>query len=141
MADFDKEFNKVIVIEGGYVNDPDDSGGETYMGISRKNNPKWIGWDVIDVYKKRYKTAKTINAVLNKDVSLTNSVKLYYKMKYWDTMDLDDVPSQRIAHQMFDTAVNMGVITAIRFAQHCIGMTVTGKFSDELLYNLKQYKQ
>ena len=39
MAKFDEEFDKVILAEGGYVNDPDDAGGETYLGISRKNNP------------------------------------------------------------------------------------------------------
>ena len=27
--------------EGGYVFDPDDSGKETYCGISRANFPKW----------------------------------------------------------------------------------------------------
>ncbi len=33
MAKFDDEFEKVILAEGGYVNDPDDAGGETYLGI------------------------------------------------------------------------------------------------------------
>ena len=39
MADFLKAFNKIIVNEGGYVNDKDDKGGETFMGITRKNHP------------------------------------------------------------------------------------------------------
>jgi lysozyme family protein len=32
--------------EGYYVNDKDDSGGETYRGISRVNFPKWAGWAI-----------------------------------------------------------------------------------------------
>lgn len=138
MADFNKEIDKVLKFEGLYVNDPDDSGGETYMGISRKNNPKWVGWGVIDEEKK--KGIKNINTRLKQNESLTNSVKLYYKIHYWDVMLLDEVPNQRIAHQMFDTAVNMGVTAAIRFAQQCLMMTVTGKFSLELLTNLKNYE-
>ena len=138
MAKFDKEFDKVILAEGGYVNDPDDAGGETYLGISRKNNPKWVGWEVIDDIKKKYGT-KNITSRLKKDVALTNRAKLLYKQNYWDVLELDDIPSQGIAHQLFDTCVNCGKTTAIRIAQQVLMMTITGKWSDELKYNLMKY--
>lgn len=138
MAKFDIEFDKVIAVEGGYVNDPDDAGGETYLGISRKSNKNWTGWKIIDNIKKQYGT-KNITAKLKKDNALTNTVKLLYKRNYWDTLELDDIPSQDIAHQLFDTCVNCGRTTAIRIAQQIIGMTITGKWSDELKYNLMQY--
>lgn len=138
MAKFDEEFDKVILAEGGYVNDPDDAGGETYLGISRKNNPKWVGWEVIDDIKKKYGT-KNITSRLKKDVALTNSTKLLYKQNYWDVLELDDIPSQGIAHQLFDTCVNCGKTTAIRIAQQVLMMTITGKWSDELKYNLMKY--
>lgn len=138
MAKFDEEFDKVILAEGGYVNDPDDAGGETYLGISRKNNPKWVGWEVIDDIKKKYGT-KNITSRLKKDVALTNSAKLLYKQNYWDVLELDDIPSQGIAHQLFDTCVNCGKTTAIRIAQQVLMITITGKWSDELKYNLMKY--
>lgn len=138
MAKFDEEFDKVILAEGGYVNDPDDAGGETYLGISRKNNPKWVGWEVIDDIKKKYGT-KNITSRLKKDVALTNSAKLLYKQNYWDVLELDDIPSQGIAHQLFDTCVNCGKTTAIHIAQQVLMMTITGKWSDELKYNLMKY--
>lgn len=137
MANFNEEFKKLIFVEGGYVNDPDDAGGETYLGISRKNNPNWVGWEVIDKEKK--KGIKNITSRLKQDEALTNSAKLLYKMKYWDVLELDDIPSQEIAHQLFDTCVNCGKTTAIRIAQHVLMMTVTGKWSDELKYNLMKY--
>ena len=138
MANFDEEFNKLILCEGGYINDSDDAGGETYLGISRKNNPKWVGWEVIDEIKKKYGT-KDITSRLKKDTALTNSAKFLYKQKYWDVLELDDIPSQDIAHQLFDTCVNCGKTTAIRIAQQVCMMTVTGKWSEELKYNLMQY--
>ena len=138
MAQFDEEFDKVILTEGGYVNDPDDAGGETYLGISRNNNPRWVGWEVIDDIKKKYGT-KGITARLKKDTALTNSAKLLYKQNYWDVLELDDIPSQSIAHELFDTCVNCGKATAIRIAQQVLMMTVTGKWSEELKYNLMQY--
>ena len=138
MAKFDTEFDKLILSEGGYVDDPDDAGGETYLGISRKNNPKWSGWSKIDEIKKKYGT-KNITSRLKKDEAITTSAKHLYKEKYWDVLELDDIPSQGIAHQLFDTAVNMGVASAIRIAQNVLMMTPTGKWSEELKYNLMQY--
>lgn len=140
MAQFNSEFDKLILAEGGYVNDPDDAGGETYLGISRKANPNWSGWKTIDSIKKQYGT-KNITSRLKSNEDLTNKAKNLYKDKYWDVFDLDDIPSQDIAHQMFDTAVNCGTSRAITIAQQVIGMTVTGKWSEELKYNLMQYGQ
>ena len=137
MANFDEEFNKLIFVEGGYVNDKTDAGGETYLGISRKNNPKWIGWEIIDKEKKN--GINNITYRLKKNNSLTNSAKLLYKLNYWDIMELDDIPSQKIAHQLFDTCVNCGVKCAICIAQQILLMTVTGKWSEELKYNLIRY--
>ena len=51
MADFEKAFAKIIKAEGGYVNNPNDKGGETYMGITRKNHSKLKMWKLIDELK------------------------------------------------------------------------------------------
>lgn len=138
MAKFDIEFDKLILAEGGYVNDPDDKGGETYLGISRKNNPNWSGWKTIDKIKGDYSN-KELTKVLKQNTSITEDAKKLYKDKYWDIFDLDDIPSQRIAHQIFDTCVNCGSKRAIIIAQQVCDMTITGKWTDELKYNLMRY--
>ena len=138
MANFKESFDKIILVEGGYVNDPDDAGGETYLGISRKNHPYSSMWEIIDRVKKENGT-KNINSILKKNTKLIAEAEKIYKNKYWDVLYLDEVPSQKIAHQLFDDAVNRGVGSAIRVAEHVMGMTPTGKFSDALLTNLKRY--
>ena len=138
MASFKIEFDKVILAEGGYVNDIDDAGGETYLGISRKNHPNANMWSYIDEYKKQY-PVKELNKILSKDERIISEVQHIYSYKYWDIFDLDNVPNQKIAHQIFDDAVNRGVVAATRLAQHIMGMTVTGKITEELIYNLKNY--
>ena len=35
MANFEEAYKKTSDFEGGYVNDEDDAGGETYRGIAR----------------------------------------------------------------------------------------------------------
>ena len=141
MAEFDLEFDKLILAEGGYVFDKDDAGGETYLGISRKANPTWRGWVYIDDIKKQNKGVSNskLTSILKENEQLTASAKRLYKNMYWDILELDDIPSQKIVHQLFDTCVNCGVKRAITIAQQVIGMTVTGKWSDELKYNLIRY--
>ena len=78
MANFNIEFEKLILAEGGYVNDSDDAGGETYLGISRKNNPKWIGWKTIDSIKKIYGN-KNITARLKENESLESALRRFKK--------------------------------------------------------------
>ena len=53
MAYFGDAFKKLSIKEGGYVNDKDDAGGETYRGISRKYNPTWQGWIMNVSYKNQ----------------------------------------------------------------------------------------
>lgn len=139
MTRFDIEFNKVVLAEGGYVNDKDDNGGETYLGISRKFNPNWKGWTIIDQVKKQYKSIKDINKALNNNNTVITYAKELYKKKYWDVMELDDIVFSNLQHQMFDTAVNMGVNTAICIAQECCNMKPTGIWSKELKQTLNKY--
>jgi len=60
MANFINAFQKTIVNEGGYGNDPDDPGGETYKGFARKIHSKWEGWTTIDLQKRQAGSPATI---------------------------------------------------------------------------------
>jgi lysozyme family protein len=115
MANFEQAYDIVIGYEGGYVNDPDDFGGETYMGISRRYNPQWEGWNVIDDFKQAH--PNDFPEGLELDDDLEYEVGKFYEMNYWDKMLLDDVNSQRIAEELMEIAVNMGVETATTFLQ------------------------
>jgi lysozyme family protein len=116
MANFSEAYKKTMGHEGGYANDRDDAGGETYMGISRVYNPGWYGWTLIDQEKGEY----DFPSCLKDDEDLHDAVEDFYKDKYWDVNRLDDFPSQEIANEMFDTGVNMGVGRAARFLQKAL---------------------
>ena len=114
MANFKEAFDKVVFNEGGYVNDPDDAGGETYMGISSKAHPNAIIWKHIDKITAKYKTAKTITKYLKQNEELTNEIEAIYKSDYWSRFNLDKEKSQRLANQIFDSAVNCGVSATLK---------------------------
>jgi len=103
MAQFEKAITKVLKSEGGYVNDPKDKGGETNFGISKRAYP-------------------------NEDIkNLTvQRAKELYKRDYWDAIKGDDIVSNEVAYELFDTAVNMGSRTSVKIAQLCLGVEADG---------------
>lgn len=115
MAEFDIAFNLTMGHEGTYVHDPDDAGGETYMGIARKYNGLWDGWEIID----EAKAGPNFPRNLDDDEDLQDEVELFYEQRYWDVNLLDEFP-QSIANEMFDTGVNMGIGRAGKFLQESL---------------------
>lgn len=137
MANFEKALELVLKNEGGYVNDPNDNGGETYKGISRRANPQWSGWKIIDGYKKKYKDFKK---KLDSDNELQKCVKSLYRSNYWNPIKGDDLVHQDMAEEMFDAAVNFGITKAIKLAQKTVGFEQSGVMTNILVERLNQEK-
>lgn len=118
MADFRAAFDVTMGHEGGYVNDPNDAGGETYKGIARRYNPDWSGWQVIDAAKDQ----PNFPAALDDTPELQDSVYDFYKQRYWNPFWGDEIPDQQIAIELFDTGVNMGVGRAVKYLQQGLNL-------------------
>ena len=95
--------DKIIAIEGGYVNDPKDSGGETNFGITKK---------VAKAYGYKGEMQELPRSL---------AFEIYSK-KYWDALMLDKIQevSFRIAKELADTGVNMGTKRAAKFFQRSL---------------------
>lgn len=139
MANFDIAYKRTIGAEGGYGNHPNDKGGETYMGISRRAHPDSKIWEIIDKVDKTGKTNRQISAELKKNTWLTHYVKDIYKKDYWNKFELDKVNYQRIANEIFDDAVNRGIGAAAYTCHIILGMPPQRKITKELLEKLKNY--
>lgn len=146
MANFEQAHKIVMAHEGGYANDPDDNGGETYKGISRKNFPKWLGWVIVDVVKNETKKnahffavpIDALNNALSQDEKLQYAVHSFYKNTFWDALSLDQVNNQAIALELYDTAVNMGIGRASEFLQVALNVSNNnGKAYPDLLEDYK----
>lgn len=141
MADFEKAFAKTIKAEGGYVNNPNDKSGETYMGITRKNHPKLKMWETIDILKDIL-NIKDLNTSLKRNKVIQDEIKNIYRKNYWNPLKLDQIYSQRIANQFFDISVNCGTYAAIKAMQRVAGVKETGKLDDKTIdYYVKRHKK
>jgi len=122
MADFNAAFDVTMKAEGGYVNDPDDPGGETYKGIARSRNPKWSGWINIDLLKNVADFPKNMDS----DASLQQKVRDLYEANYWDKIQGDQIEDQDVAESIFDFAVNAGPRTSAKLAQMAVEAKADG---------------
>ena len=114
MADFGPIMAATIEREGGYklTNDPDDSGGMTYAGISRTRNPGWPGWAFIDA--KRHVPNEIVDS--------------FYKSVYWDEIRGDRIHDQAVAESLYDFGVNAGPAVSRTLAQRALGVNPDGVF-------------
>lgn len=118
MADFKIAYKITMAHEGGYANNPNDSGGETWKGIARKKHPNWPGWTLVD-RAKQGDFPTNLTSVPN----LQNLVESFYKIQFWDFLKLDQINNQRIANELFDTSVNMGQGVAGLFIQRALNVS------------------
>ncbi len=99
----------IIKVEGGYVDDPSDSGGETNYGVTKA------------VAEKYGYTGKMID--LTYDLAFQ-----IYSDRYWNVLKLDEICelSPIIARELADTGINMGVKRAGLFLQRCLNSLNNG---------------
>ena len=136
MADFEKAYQRTMGTEGGYANNPRDTGGETYKGISRDNWPRWSGWPIVDGVKNNllrqplygspiYKNwVRELNRQLAGSPLLQQSVMSFYRSNFWGV--LGDITYQRVAEEVFDKRVNCGDV-ACRWIQRAAGAAAFGR--------------
>lgn len=136
MANFDIAYKRTAKFEGGYVYDPDDNGGETYAGISRKANPSWSGWKIIDSAKKKQGFPKS----LANNAELIQLAKNLYRKNYWNPILGDRIKNQKVANELYDFGVNAGVAQSIKLSQRQYRMKETGVMNDALLAKLNSVK-
>lgn len=135
MVKFQEAFQKMLIHEGRYSNDPDDLGGETYKGISRAMHGTWPGWDIID----KYKNNTGFPSILDEDAELKKEIDLFYWTNFWFPINADRILNQSMANSIFDFGVNAGVKTTVRLLQEIIGAEVDGIMGSQTLNRLNAF--
>lgn len=106
MSRFDIFIERILSHEGGYVNHPDDPGGETNWGITK------------NVAVENGYTGPMIRLSRERAIEI-------YRTGYWQRVHGDDIPNP-LAFQVFDAAVNHGPKRAIQWMQQAYGLTADG---------------
>ena len=116
---YDKCLETILHHEGGYVNHPQDPGGETNLGVTKRVYQEWGGTKDM------------------KDLTFDDVAPIYRK-NYWDKMKGDDLPSG-LDLCVFDFGVNAGPGRAAKYLQTLIGTVADGGIGPNTLAKLKEY--
>jgi lysozyme family protein len=103
--------NKVLLHEGGYVNNPLDKGGATNFGITQKVYETFIG--------------RPVTIAEMKAMPKGNAIAIY-KKDYWDKVQGDKIKNYGVAFALFDQSVNRGHKKVISQAQSILKIPVNG---------------
>jgi lysozyme family protein len=126
MSHFAFAVEHTLEAEGVFSDHPDDPGGATKHGIT-EDLARTHGYtgDMLDLTEE--------------------FARHVYKLEFWDALRLDEVTSQHVAAEIFDTAVNMGPHTAVEIAQLACrlmgenNLTVDGALGPKTLAALNTY--
>ena len=107
---FDQCMKWVLHHEGGFVNHPDDPGGITNHGVTKKVYEEWVEREVSE---------QEMRDLTHEDVAPI------YKKNYWDRLRADDLPSG-VDFCTFDWGVNSGTSRSAKALQRMVGVTADG---------------
>lgn len=101
----DQLIANLLVVEGGYVDNPADRGGPTAFGITQA-------------------VARAHGYTGPMQSMTTATAAAIYKADYWTTphFDLVAAAAPTIAPELFDTGVNMGTATAVMLMQRALNV-------------------
>jgi uncharacterized protein (TIGR02594 family) len=115
---FEVALAHVLVLEGGWSDDPLDPGGPTNKGIT-----------LADLARERRLaiTEQSYPALLTELRQISDQlVRDIYRNRYWRAARCADLPAA-LALMHFDAAVNQGVTGAARMLQRALGVAVDGE--------------
>jgi lysozyme family protein len=111
----------ILQSEGGFVDDPQDPGGATNLGVTLKTLSGW---------RSRACTIAEVQALTPADVAPI------YQADYWNVAHCGDCPAG-VDLMVFDEAVNQGPGRALRSLQAAVGVVPDGAFGAGTLAAVK----
>lgn len=150
MAEFLPAHRRTMGAEGGFANNPADSGGMTYKGIARHYWGHLPLWKTVDRHlqdcpaqppygSRAYREwVATLNKRLAADVDLQAAVLAFYKAVLWDANRLGEVLDQRVADWLYDHIVNGGG-AGVKWIQEAAGVTADGQIGPKTIAAINSY--
>lgn len=110
MSDIKISIQKTLVNEGGYVDNPNDSGGATKYGITQIDLDEWLGVGKMNV----------------RDLGEDQAAG-WYEKKFSNPLYCQ-IEAQDVCDKIFDMGVLFGVETTVRIFQTTLGIKADGEF-------------
>jgi lysozyme family protein len=114
-VNFDAALKLTLQFEGGYVDDPDDPGGATNLGITLATLARWRGASV---------TKADVKALTRAEAAAI------YRKDYWDAVGGDAMPGG-VDMVLFDHAVHSGPTAALKIFRVAVGVSASASLASK----------
>lgn len=114
MSNFEDAIDYVLKREGGFSDNPADSGGTTNFGISLR-----FLRELNEEAQRKYGIFEPINEKTVRDLTKEQAV-FVYRCEFWQRMPFEEIVDQLVCNYIFDMAVNMGIAQAIKIVQRSL---------------------
>ncbi len=111
MSAFERALSVVLKAEGGFIDDPADTGGATNRGITQRTYDRWR--------TDRFLEAQSVELIAEHEVEA-----IYFEY-YWREGHSDQMP-ELVAIVHFDGSVNLGIAGAAKVLQKAVGVEADG---------------
>lgn len=131
---FDKNIEHIFDVEGGYVNDKDDKGGRTNMGIT---------YMTYENFYKTYKPKMIPTEEKHRNLSVYEAKEIY-KIEFWNKIHGDEIYNASVALYILDFSINSGVYNATTIVQETLkndfqlNISIDGSFGTSTLNAINQ---
>lgn len=125
MADYRELVPIIKKWEGGFVNNPNDSGGATNKGVT------------LSTFRQFYGQSKTVEDL--KALTETQWLNIFLT-GYWNKLRASEIANQSIANIIVDWGWASGPDTAARKVQKIVGAAVDGIVGPQTLQAINNYK-
>lgn len=116
-SSFSRSLKRVLVHEGGKVDDPHDPGGRTAYGVTQRVYDAWR-----DSRNEKRRDVYDIDKTEVGDI---------YKRRYWSVIGGDRLPLG-LDYVVFDGAVNSGAAQSVKWLQRSLGPRYGGKIDGQM---------
>jgi lysozyme family protein len=121
MANFEAAMIVLLRHEGGFSSNPADLGGPTNMGITQGDLAHW------------YNRPVSIDEIKLLDIE---TVKKYYRIRFWEQLKLDSLSSTKLATILFDQGVLRGAGRIVQDVQHLLNLDPDGIMGPDTIEKL-----
>jgi lysozyme family protein len=121
---FDVSLKRVLVHEGGLVDNPKDPGGRTFQGVTQRVYAAWCS--------RRGRPIQDVSRMLPEERDAI------YRAQFWAPIRGDDLPAG-LDGVVFDGAVNSGVSQSVKWLQRALGVAPDGQLGQITLDALETH--
>lgn len=131
MAKFEGLADKLVQLEGGYVNHPADKGGPTKYGV------------ILSVWKAHGHDKDRDGDIDAEDIKLLEKEDAYFiaKSVFWDYFNADLIQNQAVANIIVDWGYNSGRRTAAKQVQRLLQIEDDGVVGRQTLWAINACDQ